>query len=129
MVICILWIVSGKALKTSTAFWKPKRIIINVKIGFGWLAGLQNIPDANFYAYRGTLIYNNNNINVISSGKFCNNFGHKLYLKCETYKVSQNWLIPNSERGREGPSGARKILTKKIALPVEDISTLIVFNT
>jgi hypothetical protein len=32
-----------------------------------------------------------------------------------TYRVSQNWRIPNSERGREGPSGARKILRKKIA--------------
>jgi hypothetical protein len=26
------------------------------------------------------------------------------------YRVSQNSRIPNSERGREGPSGARKIL-------------------
>jgi cell shape-determining protein MreC len=30
------------------------------------------------------------------------------------YRVSQNSRIPNSERGREGPSGARKILRKKI---------------
>jgi hypothetical protein len=29
------------------------------------------------------------------------------------YRVSQNSRIPNSERGREGPSGARKILGKK----------------
>jgi hypothetical protein len=43
--------------------------------------------------------------------------------------VSQNSRIPNSERGREEPSGARKILGKKIALPEEDISTLILFNT
>jgi hypothetical protein len=33
-----------------------------------------------------------------------------------TYRVSQNWRIPNSERGREGPSGARKILRKKKSL-------------
>jgi hypothetical protein len=39
--------------------------------------------------------------------------------------VSQNSRIPNLERGREGPSGARK----KIALPEEDINTLILFNT
>jgi hypothetical protein len=32
--------------------------------------------------------------------------------------------IPNSERGREGPSGARKYLEKKIALPEEDISVV-----
>jgi hypothetical protein len=31
-----------------------------------------------------------------------------------TIQVSQNSRIPNSERGREGPSGARKILRKKI---------------
>jgi hypothetical protein len=29
------------------------------------------------------------------------------------YRVSQNSRIPNSERGREGPSGGRKILRKK----------------
>jgi hypothetical protein len=29
------------------------------------------------------------------------------------YRVSQNSRISNSERGREGPSGARKILGKK----------------
>jgi hypothetical protein len=40
----------------------------------------------------------------------------------------QNWRIPNSERGREGPSGARKI-EKKFALPEEDISPLILFNS
>jgi hypothetical protein len=46
------------------------------------------------------------------------------------YRVSQNSRIPNSERGRERPSGARKILRKKkLALPEEDISTLILFNT
>jgi hypothetical protein len=44
------------------------------------------------------------------------------------YRVSQNSRISNSERGREGPSGARKILRKKSALPEEDISTLILFN-
>jgi hypothetical protein len=43
--------------------------------------------------------------------------------------VSQNLRIPNSERGREGPSGVRKIHRKKNALPEEDISTLIFFNT
>jgi hypothetical protein len=36
------------------------------------------------------------------------------------YRVSQNSRIPNPERGREGPSGARNILRKKIALPEED---------
>jgi hypothetical protein len=37
------------------------------------------------------------------------------------YRVSQNSRIPNSERGRKGPSGARKILRKKkFALPEED---------
>jgi hypothetical protein len=41
--------------------------------------------------------------------------------------VFQNWRISNSERGREGPSGVRKILRKKIAPPEEDISTLILF--
>jgi hypothetical protein len=45
------------------------------------------------------------------------------------YRVSQNSRIPNSERGRERSSGARKILEKKIALPEEVISTLILFNT
>jgi hypothetical protein len=40
------------------------------------------------------------------------------------YRVFQNWRIPNSKRGREGPSGARKILRKKkFALPEEDTST------
>jgi hypothetical protein len=34
--------------------------------------------------------------------------------------VFQNWRILNSERGREGPSGARKYL-KTIALSEEDI--------
>jgi hypothetical protein len=33
--------------------------------------------------------------------------------KTETYRVSQNSRIPNSEHGTEGPSGARKILRKK----------------
>jgi hypothetical protein len=37
------------------------------------------------------------------------------------YRVSQNSRIPNSERGREEPSEARKILGKKIALLEEDI--------
>jgi hypothetical protein len=45
----------------------------------------------------------------------------------KTVQVSQNSRIPNSERGREGPSGARKI--KKFALPEENTSTLILFNT
>jgi hypothetical protein len=40
--------------------------------------------------------------------------------------VSQNSRIPNSERGRERPTGACKYLeNKKFALPEEDISTLI----
>jgi hypothetical protein len=34
----------------------------------------------------------------------------------EIYRVFQNWRIPNSERGREGPSGAPKILRKKKSL-------------
>jgi hypothetical protein len=45
------------------------------------------------------------------------------------YRVFQNSRIPNSEHGRERSSGARKILEKKIALPEEVISTLILFNT
>jgi hypothetical protein len=49
--------------------------------------------------------------------------------KNEKYRVFQNWQIPNSERGREGSSGAYKYLEKKIALPEEDISTLILFNS
>jgi hypothetical protein len=34
----------------------------------------------------------------------------------ELYRVSQNWRIPNSERGREGPSGLVKnsLFLKKI---------------
>jgi hypothetical protein len=39
------------------------------------------------------------------------------------YRVSQNSRIPNSERGTEGSSEARKIV-----LPEEDTSTLILFN-
>jgi hypothetical protein len=31
-----------------------------------------------------------------------------------SYRLFQNSRIPNSERGRERPSGARKILRKKI---------------
>jgi hypothetical protein len=42
------------------------------------------------------------------------------FLKEDMYRVSQNSRIPNSERGTEGPSGA---------LPEEDITTLISFNT
>jgi hypothetical protein len=45
------------------------------------------------------------------------------------YRVSQNSRIPNSERGREGLSGARKIQKKNFPVPEEDISTLILFNT
>jgi hypothetical protein len=30
------------------------------------------------------------------------------------YRMSQNSRIPNSERSREGPSGARNLLKKKI---------------
>jgi hypothetical protein len=44
------------------------------------------------------------------------------------YRVFQNWRIPNSERGRERPSGALKYLEKKLALREEDISTLILFT-
>jgi hypothetical protein len=40
-------------------------------------------------------------------------------------QMSQNSRILNSERGREGPSGARN----KVALSEEDINTLILFNT
>jgi hypothetical protein len=46
-----------------------------------------------------------------------------------TYRVFQNWRIPNSERGREGLSGARKYLEKKFVLAEEDINTLILFNS
>jgi hypothetical protein len=53
-------------------------------------------------------------------------------VKLDNYITGKNYTgclkIPNSERGREGPSGARKIL-KKFALPEEGISTLILFNT
>jgi hypothetical protein len=35
--------------------------------------------------------------------------------------VSQNSRIPNSERGREGPSGTRKILRKKKSLFLKKI--------
>jgi hypothetical protein len=34
--------------------------------------------------------------------------------------VPKNSRIPNSESGREEPSGARKILEKKIGFPEED---------
>jgi hypothetical protein len=44
-------------------------------------------------------------------------------------QVSQKSRIPNSDRGREGPNGARKILRKKIPVSEEDKSTLILFNT
>jgi hypothetical protein len=37
------------------------------------------------------------------------------------YRVFQNWRIPNSERGREEPSGARKILRKKNSLFMKKI--------
>jgi hypothetical protein len=44
--------------------------------------------------------------------------------------LSQSSQIPNSEGGRERPSGARKILRKKkFALPEEDINTLILFHS
>jgi hypothetical protein len=58
-------------------------------------------------------------------------FWNKNYMHTQIslYRVFQNSRIPNSEHGRKGPSGARKILRKKIALPGEDISTLILFNT
>jgi hypothetical protein len=38
-----------------------------------------------------------------------------------TYRVSQNSRIPTSERGREGPRGARKILRKKNSLFLKKI--------
>jgi hypothetical protein len=37
------------------------------------------------------------------------------------YRVCQNSRIPNSECGREGPSGARKILRKKNSLFLKKI--------
>jgi hypothetical protein len=37
----------------------------------------------------------------------------KMSNKKKVYRVSQNSRIPNTELGREGPSGARKILRKK----------------
>jgi hypothetical protein len=43
--------------------------------------------------------------------------------------MSQNSRIPNSERGRKDPVELEKYLEKKIALPEEDIGTLILFNT
>jgi hypothetical protein len=47
-----------------------------------------------------------------------------------TYRVSQNSRIPNSERGWDEPVELEKYLeNKKFALPEEDISTLILFNT
>jgi hypothetical protein len=61
-------------------------------------------------------------------GKLKNSFHVRLlrYITGKVvYRVSQNSRIPNSERGREGPSGARKIL---FALLEEDISTLLLFN-
>jgi hypothetical protein len=67
---------------------------------------------------------------VVGYPKFCH-FGNSIPGRSKTklsYRVSQNSRIPNSERGREGPSGALKILKKKFALPEEDISTLILFN-
>jgi hypothetical protein len=53
------------------------------------------------------------------------------------YRVSQNSRIANSEHGREelqsmvgkDPVELEKYLEKKIALPEEDISTSILFNT
>jgi hypothetical protein len=45
------------------------------------------------------------------------------------YRVFKNSQNPNSERGREGPSGARKILRKKYSLFLKKISILILFNT
>jgi hypothetical protein len=38
-----------------------------------------------------------------------------------TYRMSQNSRIPTSERGREGPRGARKILRKKNSLFLKKI--------
>jgi hypothetical protein len=52
-------------------------------------------------------------------GKLKNSFHVRLlrYITGKVvYRVSQNSRIPNSKRGREGPSGGRKILRKKIAL-------------
>jgi hypothetical protein len=40
------------------------------------------------------------------------------------YRVSQNSRIPNSERARKGPSGARKILRKKNSLFLKKITGL-----
>jgi hypothetical protein len=38
---------------------------------------------------------------------------HYFTLVLSIYRMSQNSRIPNSERGREGPSGALKYLEKK----------------
>jgi hypothetical protein len=46
--------------------------------------------------------------------------GH-LTIENRLYRVSQNSRIPNSERGREGPSGARKIHRKKNSLFLKKI--------
>jgi hypothetical protein len=54
-----------------------------------------------------------------------NRFEINMYL----YRVSQNSRIPNSERGGKDPVELEKYLEKKFALPKEDISTLILFNT
>jgi hypothetical protein len=39
----------------------------------------------------------------------------------ELYRVSQNSRIPNSDRGREGPSEARKMLREKKSLFLKKI--------
>jgi hypothetical protein len=40
-------------------------------------------------------------------------FGESILPREYNIQVFQNWRIPNSECGREGPSGARKYLEKK----------------
>jgi hypothetical protein len=48
-------------------------------------------------------------------------FGLKQSENVGMYRVSQNSQIPNLERGRERPSGARKILRKKKSLFLKKI--------
>jgi hypothetical protein len=64
-------------------------------------------------------------------GKLKNSFHVRLlrYITGKVvYRVSQNSRIPNSERGREGPSGGRKILRKKNRSSSKNCFTLL-FST
>jgi hypothetical protein len=65
-----------------------------------------------------TFLYNKKYLNFFSNTSDRKKFHYRQGFSKEgsywtTYRVSQNSRIPNSERGREGPSGARKILRKK----------------